>query len=106
MRLRTVVTGSRGLPSVLPADLPQGPVGFHRYEPVGLNGSLRSWASCALPDKEFRSSVAWRSIARWTYGVVPACRHADRTISSSKHADVRRMVSEDSARVSAIGLSC
>src|SRR6266516_380680 len=39
--------------------------------------------------------------------VVPARRRADGTISSSKtHVNVRRMVSEDSSRVSAIGLSC
>jgi len=40
-------------------------------------------------------------------GVVAACRHAVGTISSSEtRADVRRMASEDSARISAIGLSC
>ena len=58
-----------------------------------------------LPDKEFRSSLARRRSSPGGHEV-PARRHAVGTISSSEHADVRRMVSEDSDRVSVIGLSC
>ena len=52
-----------------------------------------------LPDKEFRLSLAFSDTEggrRLPLIVIPACRHADGTISSSAVADVWRMVSEDS----------
>ena len=35
----------------------------------------------------------------WQLPIATACRHADRTISSSSNLDVRRMVSEDSDQI-------
>src|SRR2546426_9649794 len=108
---RTVVTGSRGLPSALPAHLPQGTGGLRRYEPVGRSESLRSGASFWLTRQGISLFAllnhAIERVALLKSRTTPACRHADGTISSSEtRADVRRMVSEDSARISAIGLSC
>jgi hypothetical protein len=66
--------------------------------PCGTAGQV------SLPDKEFRSSLNWGHIAtsmEYTSlrRVLPACRHADGTISSSGVPDVRRMASEDSDQV-------
>src|SRR5713226_8819732 len=65
--LESVVTGSRRLPSVLPARRTGG-VGLHRYElEMYRNESLRSGASVVLPDKEFRSLVFQGiSSLKWT----------------------------------------
>jgi hypothetical protein len=85
-------------------------VDFTDMSRIARSGSLRPGASVvAYPTRNFADDLA-RSIDRvdsrpWL--AIPACRHADGTISSSKtHVNVRRMVSEDSSRVSAIGLSC
>ena len=52
-----------------------------------------------LPDKEFRS-VPYLALARrrWFSSHLPACRHADGTISSPDRSGVWRMASEDSHR--------
>ncbi len=98
VRSEAVVTGSLGLPSVLPARRRRG--GFHRYEPVFQSESLRSGASSSTyPTRNFAGGLPQLD-AEWSTRLVfeslPACRHADGTISSSARADVRRMASEDS----------
>jgi hypothetical protein len=59
---------------------------------------------CVLPDKEFRLSSYPATVAERTASslrnALPACRHADGTISSSRARDVRRMASEDSDQLS------
>ena len=60
-----------------------------------------------LPDKEFRSKTFPAHIEQadgFSLITVPACRHADGTISSSRVRDVRRMAAEDSHHV--MSLSC
>src|SRR5437773_4619832 len=75
---------------------------FPRYHPraaarrrSGSTDISRYGLAFHLPDKEFRSSrfvIVALSLAQ----AGPACRHAVRTISSSRNWDVRRMASEDS----------
>src|ERR1700730_1595591 len=75
---------------------------FPRYHPratarrrSGSTDISRYGLAFHLPDKEFRSSrlvIVVLSLAQ----IGPACRHAVRTISSSRDRDVRRMASEDS----------
>src|SRR5712691_4996907 len=60
-RSRRVVTGSRGLPSALPAHLPPDACGLRRYEPVGtewiapLRGKLLTYPTRNFADRLARS---------------------------------------------------
>ena len=86
-----------GLPSGLPTAEAGG---FPRYEPVSTASHETAGQVAYLPDKEFRSSLTHEvSGPRLLESAVPACRHADGTISSSAVTDVRRMASEDSDQV-------
>ena len=99
--------GSRGL------FVPSRVIGIFTDTTISLSSRLRQRpdhytirAGRNLPDKEFRLSSYQPT--PWVGGgwcvlactrTFPACRHADRTISSSAVADVRRMVSEGSRRL-------
>src|SRR5713226_4931729 len=78
---------ARRLPSVPPSRDRTSPFGLHRYKPVRARISL---ARQGISLESFCDSGAI------TCPFGPACRHADRTISSSRDRDVRRMASEDS----------
>jgi hypothetical protein len=98
--------GSRGL-SVWPRVL-----GIFTETAISPSPSLRQRpsryairAGRNLPDKEFRfdsysQRISCERTARlYLHHAIPACRHAERTISSSGMSpDVRRMVSEDPSR--------
>src|SRR5437773_11906428 len=95
--------GSRGL-SVQPRVL-----GIFTETTVSPEPSLRQRpsryairAGRNLPDKEFRSSLIRNVLTGRTslpLDDVPACRHAEGTISSSSGLDVWRMASEDSDQI-------
>src|SRR5437764_1453946 len=102
-----VVTGSRGLPSALPAHLPQDACGLRRYEPVRtkwiapLRGKLLTY-----PTRNFATLGPFICCASSVRGGVahPLCaspRSSDYLIADRS---VWRLVSEDSSI--ARGLSC
>ena len=88
-----------GLPSGLPTAEAGG---FPRYEPVSTASRETAGQVEYLPDKEFRwiSYSVQPSGRHLLVSALPACRHADGTISSSSVLDVRRMASEDSEKLS------
>ena len=84
-RVTCIFTGTSVSPSAWPRQRPT------RY-------AIRAGRN--LPDKEFRSTLTWRLPAwRRLFHCLPACRHADGTISSPGVSDVRRMASEDSGHL-------
>jgi hypothetical protein len=93
----------RVLPSVLPFDAPvQASLGFHRFEPVIGIVSPLPWAmlltrqGISLIDVVDLLVLLFKSPVEFSLEPNPACRHADRTISSPAGASVWRLVSEDS----------
>jgi hypothetical protein len=93
----------RILPSVLPFNAPvQASLGFHRFEPVIGIVSPLSWAmlltrqGISLIHVIDLLSIFLQIKVRFSLGPHPACRHADRTISSPMRIGVWRVVSEDS----------
>ena len=81
--------------------LAQTSLGFHRFEPVIGIVSPLPWAMLLTRQgislfhvidfiEKFLSKI------KMSLSAHPACRHADRTISSLASASVRRVVSEDS----------
>jgi len=84
LRVTCIFTGTSVSPSTWPRQRPS------RY-------AIRAGRN--LPDKEFRS-VPYLALARrrWFSSHLPACRHADGTISSPDRSGVWRMASEDSHR--------
>src|ERR1700692_4878407 len=83
------ISHTKRLPSVPPSRGRTPPFGLHRYKPVRARISL---ARQGISLESFCDSTAITSPGG------PACRHAVRTISSSRSRgrDVRRMASEDS----------
>ncbi len=87
------------LPSGLPAADSQG--GLPRYEPA-VTASHEAAGQVVLTRQgislDLTQSLIWADRTS-LQSAVPACRHADGTISSSGVPDVRRMASEDSDQV-------
>ena len=92
----------RILPSVLPVtSLHETSCGLHRFEPV--DGTVLPPPRAMLLTRQGISLRAMLLIKKILFLSIndeshthPACRHADRTISSLARASVRRVVSEDS----------
>src|ERR1700722_1362330 len=82
--------------------LAQTSLGFHRFEPVIGIVSPLPWAmlltrqGISLIDVIDLLSIFFQITVRFSLGSHPACRHADRTISSPMRIGVWRVVSEDS----------
>ncbi len=80
--------------------------GLRRYEPAVMERIASPLGKLWLTRQGISLESCLATTSQLGGHHVPACRHADGTISSSEHADVRRMASEDSDRVAVIGLSC
>src|SRR6266550_738775 len=106
---RTVVTGSRGLPSALPAHLPQDACGLRRYEPDGQERITPLRGKFVLTRQGISLDTFLSGALRRLTSLAKSSLHVAMQSGPSlhpKHSDVRRMASEDSVRVSATSLSC